>query len=68
MKIEWTKCADELPTKYSCVLVDGDDYPTYMVAIYDPGGLDGKNFPWAVYYGYDCERFSLDAFHSWSKL
>ena len=61
----WTLTKDKLPPKGCAVLVDGKDWPTYMVAVYEP---KDKEFPWAVYAGYDAERFSIDAFDCWMDL
>lgn len=65
LSCDWTLTKEKLPAKGCAVLVDGEEWPTYMVAVFDP---KDKEYPWAVYAGFEAERFSIDAFDCWKEL
>lgn len=61
----WVRCQERLPPKGCAVLVDGMEWPTFMVARYVP---TDPEFPWVVNSGFEEERFSPDAFDVWQDL
>ena len=63
--LPWNTVAEKLPPKGCAVLVDGDEWHTYMVAIYIPSDTA---YPWKVYSGHEADRYALDAFEAWTDL